>query len=46
MPTLVKNAHFYSRLLFTKKNSTRKGGGGAGPLVLPSGYAPEKYMSS
>ena len=34
MPTLVKNAHVYSRLLFTekKKNTRKKGGGGLGLL--------------
>ena len=38
MPTLVENANVYSRLLFTKKKSTREGGPGSlGPL---SDYAP------
>ena len=38
MPTLVKNAHVYSRLLFNKKKNIRQKMG-AGPLA-PSGYAP------
>ena len=36
MPTLVKNAHVYSRLLFTKKNPPEKGGTGLkGPPLAP-----------